>query len=64
MNAGRRRRSLALGLLVGVQRGWVQRNAIDGRRFAGVRTFGLTGLAVAAPAVGGVAFNRRDLVGA
>jgi uncharacterized membrane protein (DUF4010 family) len=37
--------ALALGLLVGVQRGWAQRNAIDGRRFAGVRTFGLTGLA-------------------
>ena len=37
--------ALALGLLVGVQRGWAQRHAIDGRRFAGVRTFGLTGLA-------------------
>lgn len=36
--------ALALGLLVGVQRGWAQRHAIDGRRFAGVRTFGLTGL--------------------
>ncbi|MFM6931182.1 MAG: MgtC/SapB family protein [Novosphingobium sp.] len=37
--------ALALGLLVGVQRGWAQRHAIDGSRFAGVRTFGLTGLA-------------------
>ncbi|WP_310532394.1 DUF4010 domain-containing protein [Novosphingobium sp.] len=37
--------ALALGLLVGVQRGWAQRHVIDGRRFAGVRTFGLTGLA-------------------
>lgn len=37
--------ALALGLLVGIQRGWAQRNAIDGRRFAGVRTFALVGLA-------------------
>ena len=36
---------LALGLLVGVQRGWAQRLAEDGTRFAGVRTFGLIGLA-------------------
>lgn len=37
--------ALALGLLVGVQRGWVQRKAAAGTRFAGVRTFGLFGLA-------------------
>ncbi|PLK26670.1 DUF4010 domain-containing protein [Novosphingobium sp. TH158] len=37
--------ALALGLLVGVQRGWAQRKAQDGRRFAGVRTYGLAGLA-------------------
>lgn len=37
--------SLALGLLVGIQRGWAQREAADGSRFAGVRTFGLLGLA-------------------
>jgi len=37
--------ALALGLLVGVQRGWVQRMAQTGSRFAGVRTFGLFGLA-------------------
>jgi len=36
---------LALGLLVGIQRGWAQRMAADGTRFAGVRTFGLLGLA-------------------
>lgn len=36
---------LVLGLLVGVQRGWAQRDAVDGSRFAGVRTFGLLGLA-------------------
>lgn len=37
--------ALALGLLAGIQRGWAQRMAQDGTRFAGVRTFGLLGLA-------------------
>lgn len=37
--------SLALGLLIGVQRGWALRNEPAGTRFAGVRTFGLLGLA-------------------
>lgn len=37
--------AFALGLLVGVQRGWVTRKAADGSRFAGVRTFGLIGFA-------------------
>jgi len=37
--------ALGLGLLVGVQRGWVQRKEATGTRFAGVRTFGLFGLA-------------------
>jgi len=37
--------ALALGLLVGIQRGWVQRNEAPGTRFAGIRTFGLLGLA-------------------
>ncbi len=36
--------ALGLGLLVGVQRGWVQRNDMAGTRFAGVRTFGLFSL--------------------
>ena len=36
---------LGLGLLVGIQRGWSLRNLPDGTRFAGVRTFGLVGLA-------------------
>lgn len=36
---------LAIGLLVGVQRGWVLRHVPDGSRFAGVRTYGLIGLA-------------------
>ncbi|MFC0589958.1 MgtC/SapB family protein [Novosphingobium aquiterrae] len=37
--------ALALGLLVGVQRGWVQRSEPAGSRFAGIRTYGLLGLA-------------------
>ncbi len=37
--------ALALGLLVGVQRGWAQRKQAPGSRFAGIRTYGLLGLA-------------------
>ncbi len=37
--------AFALGLLVGVQRGWVLRNEPAGSRFAGIRTFSLLGLA-------------------
>lgn len=36
--------ALGLGLLIGVQRGWAQRSAAAGTRFAGVRTYGLIGL--------------------
>ncbi|WP_395329385.1 MgtC/SapB family protein [Novosphingobium sp. BL-8H] len=36
--------SLALGLLVGIQRGWAQRDRPSGTRFAGIRTFALIGL--------------------
>ncbi len=41
--------SLAIGLLVGVERHWREREAKPGSRTAGLRTFGLTGL------LGGVA---------
>ena len=37
--------ALALGLLVGIERGWTQRDQAAGTRFAGIRTFGLLGLA-------------------
>lgn len=37
--------ALALGLLVGVERGWSQRDQVAGSRFAGIRTYGLLGLA-------------------
>lgn len=36
--------SLALGLLVGIERGWHARELAEGRRVAGLRTFGLIGL--------------------
>jgi len=36
--------ALAVGLLIGVERGWHERSAAEGTRIAGVRTFGLLGL--------------------
>lgn len=35
---------MAIGLLIGVQRGWKEREAKEGQRVAGVRTYGLIGL--------------------
>jgi uncharacterized membrane protein (DUF4010 family) len=37
--------SLGLGLLIGIQRGWAARGQPAGSRFAGIRTYGLFGLA-------------------
>lgn len=50
--------ALASGLLIGMERGWVQRGQADGTRVAGFRTFGLLGLA------GGVAGLLPDLAAA
>jgi uncharacterized membrane protein (DUF4010 family) len=36
--------ALAVGLIVGIERGWQERAADEGSRIAGVRTFGLIGL--------------------
>lgn len=36
--------ALAIGLLIGVERGWHERAASEGARIAGIRTFGLIGL--------------------
>ncbi|HEB99401.1 MAG TPA: MgtC/SapB family protein [Thiotrichales bacterium] len=36
--------ALALGLLIGAERGWKMRRADEGSRLAGIRTFGLIGL--------------------
>ncbi|EAR62154.1 MgtC/SapB family protein [Neptuniibacter caesariensis] len=36
--------ALALGLIIGIERGWSQRHSSEGSRVAGIRTFALTGL--------------------
>jgi uncharacterized membrane protein (DUF4010 family) len=36
--------SLAIGLLIGLERGWKEREVREGERIAGVRTYGLIGL--------------------
>jgi len=36
--------ALCIGLLIGIERGWHERERSEGRRIAGIRTFGLTGL--------------------
>lgn len=46
--------ALAIGLLIGLERGWYQRDEPDGQRLAGIRTFTLIGL------LGGV-FGRLAL---
>ena len=50
--------SIAVGLLVGMERGWTQRDFGKGRRVAGFRTFGLIGL------LGGLGGLAPDLVAA
>lgn len=50
--------SLAIGLMIGLERGWQARGAAPGRRVAGFRTFGLLGLS------GGLAARLPPLFGA
>ncbi|EIJ34367.1 MgtC/SapB family protein [Thiothrix nivea] len=49
--------ALVIGLLIGVERGWQRREAREGQRIAGVRTYGLTGL------LGGCSALLAGLVG-
>lgn len=49
--------ALALGMLVGIQRGWAQRDHAAGTRFAGIRTYGLLGLA---GGIAGALFVRAE----
>ncbi|MBW9112215.1 MgtC/SapB family protein [Rhizobium cauense] len=49
--------ALAIGLLVGVERGWTEREVRAGGRTAGIRTFGLTGF------LGGVVGTLQPLTG-
>jgi len=37
--------ALAIGLIIGVERGWKERERVEGSRVAGLRTFGLIGFA-------------------
>lgn len=50
--------ALAIGLVVGIERGWTERDAGEGERIAGLRTFGLIGL------LGGAAGLLADSYGA
>ena len=50
--------ALAIGLLIGVERGWQARQAAEGQRIAGLRTYGLFGLLG-----GGAALLGRSLGG-
>ena len=50
--------ALAVGTLIGVERGWAQRNAAEGSRVSGLRTFALLGLA------GGIAGYLPELLAA
>lgn len=53
--------SLALGLLIGVERGWAERRAPEGARIAGIRTLGLLGLLGGLSAVLGQTFGPLAL---
>jgi uncharacterized membrane protein (DUF4010 family) len=50
--------ALAIGLLVGLERGWRERDAPDGSRTAGIRTFGISGL------LGGILATLANALGA
>lgn len=57
--------ALAAGLLIGIERGWTQRNAPAGTRVAGIRTFALLGLVsgiAGSLAVHGAAFVGGALI--
>uniref|UniRef100_UPI0022EB3995 MgtC/SapB family protein n=1 Tax=Falsiroseomonas oryzae TaxID=2766473 RepID=UPI0022EB3995 len=54
--------ALAIGLLVGAERHWREREDPAGRRTAGVRTFALTGLA--GGVMGALAVRAGELGGA
>ena len=49
--------ALVIGLLIGVERGWEKREAAEGQRIAGVRTYGLIGLLGGAAALVGEHFG-------
>src|SRR3546814_2212315 len=50
--------SLSIGIRIGIERGWRQRDANDGSRVSGLRTFGLLGI------TGGLVGHVPDLLAA
>ncbi|MBE1202806.1 MgtC/SapB family protein [Aminobacter carboxidus] len=54
--------ALAIGLLVGLERGWQERNAPDRSRTAGIRTFGISGLLGGVLAALAQAFNTPSML--
>ena len=55
--------SLAVGLLIGIERGWRDRDLAEGGRVAGLRTFSLVGLLGGALAVLLTEFGAWPLLG-
>ena len=55
--------SLAVGVLIGVERGWRDRDLAEGGRVAGLRTFSLVGLLGGALAVLLTEFGAWPLLG-
>lgn len=49
--------ALAIGLLVGLERGWRERDTPDGGRTAGIRTYGISGLLGGVAAALGMSLN-------
>jgi uncharacterized membrane protein (DUF4010 family) len=49
--------ALAIGLLVGLERGWRERDTPDGGRTAGIRTYGISGLLGGVAAALGLSLN-------
>jgi uncharacterized membrane protein YhiD involved in acid resistance len=47
---GRLAVALAIGLVIGIERGWKQRGEAEGERAAGLRTLALSGLSAASGA--------------
>ncbi|MDX1694502.1 MAG: MgtC/SapB family protein [Ketobacteraceae bacterium] len=54
--------ALALGLLIGIQRGWVHRRREPGQRVAGIRTYTLVGLLGGVSAILGREFSELVIV--
>ncbi len=54
--------ALALGLLIGIQRGWVYRRRESGQRIAGIRTYTLVGLLGGVAAILGREFGELVIV--